>query len=145
MAQFVGQHRFDLLFVQQVEQPFGDGYGGVLGVASRRECVGDPFGDDVDFGHRYPGFLREPSDDGDEPRRAALVHLHGVVVCQDHFVRKVVGVEVHGPGEQQGDDHAGRSAEHAADPDHQQCHECQKNNGFDCFHNRVSFGWKSIV
>ena len=51
MPQLVGEHAFQFLVIQQVENTLGDRNGCMLGVAPGSERVRRIAGDDIDFGH----------------------------------------------------------------------------------------------
>ena len=67
VAQLVGQHALELDPVHLLQQPGGDGDGGVLGVAPGGEGVRGGVVDDVDAGLRQPAGDAEPLDQVVQP------------------------------------------------------------------------------
>ncbi len=116
MADLVRQHAGELLLVHRLQQTSGDCERRVLRVAAGGEGIGLRIFHDVDPWHWHSGGGGELLHEHVELRRRALVDRARAVHREHHLVGVPIGEEVHRPGNEEGDDHAGLAADQEPDP-----------------------------
>ena len=130
MPQLVGEHAFQFLVVEQIENTLGDRHGGMLGVASGSKCVGRIAGDDIDLRHRQRHARQDALHDLVDPRQLlARDRLRAI-----HRQRQLVGIEiaeeVHPGSDEESQDHSIAAAKVSANEDEKQGESSQQKRQF---------------
>src|SRR3712207_3936634 len=101
-----------LVPVQLLEEPRGDGDGGVIRIPPRGEGVGGRVLDDVDLRHREAGGYGHLLDDVEEDGGVVVGDLPGPRCGQDHSIASVIGRDAgdgpHDEGEPEPEERSGR-------------------------------------
>ena len=139
MRQLVGEDAFELVVVQHAHDAFSHRHGGMLRAPAGGERIGRVTGDQVDAGHGDAGLGGEPAYDPVQVRALGLLDRLSPVHGQHDAIGKPVAPEVHGDGEDKGDQHALLAANGVADQDHQTGQRGQQDRGLeDIPHRRAS-------
>ena len=132
MTEFVRQHSFEFLVIQQVKDSLRDSDGCVRRIASSGEGIGRLGRNNIDFWHRQPDFLDEPLNNLVGAWKLFARDWLGAVHGQRQFVGEEVGDEVQYCGKNQCEQHSVLTAEHSADEHQQQGKCCQQECCFEC-------------
>ncbi len=115
MAELMGDHAFQLVVVQNLEQPAGRRNRGMLRIAPGGKGVGLVGFDHIDRRHREPRSGGQPAHGRDKTPLAHGIRRPGPIHSQHELIRLPVGPDVHRPGKQQGENHAAGAADQIAD------------------------------
>ena len=131
VAEFMSEHAFQFIVVEQSEDALGYGDGSVVRIASGGEGVGRIGRDDIDLGHRQADFLRQALDDVVDARQIFAADGLGAIGGERDLVGEKVGNEIQDGGEGQRHQHSVLAAESAPGQHEQQRHGGEQERGFE--------------
>ena len=117
VRQLVGDHAFELTFVQDLQDALRRGHSRVLRVAASGKRVRRWIRNDVHLRHRQAGLTRQPL--GDAIERMLRANFLRAVHAQHDLVREPVRTDVHDDGDHQADHQAIGAAEDVPDDEQQ--------------------------
>ena len=95
MAKLMRHHAFNFFIAEHIEQARRRRDGRMFGIAARCKGIGLCLIDNIDFGHRQSGTLRQALHHVVEFRMAACIHLNRLMHFQDDFIGIPIGKQVH--------------------------------------------------
>ena len=119
VGQFVTQNPGKFSLVEDPADSVRDRNRGVLRITPRREGIRGVLRQQVDFGHRQSGPLRQILHHAVELRIVLRSYFLTAIHFENDFVTKPIAEEIHAAGYQQRNDSSLAAAEHITNP-HQQ-------------------------
>ena len=108
----MGQNAADFIFIEEIHDPCRCRYGCVGRISSGCKGVGHVGRNDVDFGHRQIGTLRQIGYDA--VQIVIFSDLFGLISPQYHGIAEPIGEEIHTHGDNKHNHDAAAAAENAA-------------------------------